>query len=597
MITLEDNSTASIWEFMNSSLDDTSDRTRPEQIVLTIVFVIYTIIGILGNALVLVSIMRIRHWSGLERAMMCFLTNLAISDFLLCLITFPATAISAIHNTWVLGIDMCWIVGFATSYLRIVSILFMMWIGVHRAFVIKYPFSKKITRRIARVISVCVWVLATIPQLTCYIGISPMHYDPNRAVCIASLLGDHIVPVMVYTLVYLVIPMGTIIGVYSLLLYIAIGAVRRTKDLTELQNDDETPRRGLSVAHRRAFGTVFAQIGGFLLCFLPFVIFVGLSKIDKDIIPTRVQVYGACSSSMSAIINPIIYMNTNKTFKRFVINLLKCRNVPTNPTSTAVASQTFRNPSALVETRVIRNSTICPVGYNQDGPRFVPTARNKLAVEGTRGYRRSKSEVANSNLLSPHVTIPSRAKTACKRITFHGFLEPECPETNQDTLYNSSSSSDSEEEVEKVVETTTLSADIPEMPQSSAPSGAGEELSSHLGGDDSRSLSSNSDTSVVFELPAVGDVQTEFCVVNSDRKGGSVSDDLPDREMACVSPVEDPQITESGKFEQCDSISSTDNQTDQSMENQKPVSQNSPLDCSPRISMNVNRLLTLKVKQ
>lgn len=190
----------------------------------------------------------------------------------------------------------------------------------------------------------------------------------------------------------------------------------------------------------------------------------------------------------------------------------------------------------------------------------------------------------------------SGAKTACKRITFHGFLEPECPETNQDTLYNSSSSSDSEEGTEKVVETTTLSADIPEMPQSSAPSGAGEELSSHLGGDDSRSLSSNSD-SVVFELPAVGDVQTEFCVVNPDIKGGTVSDDLPDREKACVSPVEDPQITESEKSEQCDSIiSSTDNQTDQSMENQKPVSQNSPLDCSPRISMNVNRLLTLKVK-
>jgi hypothetical protein len=31
--------------------------------------------------------------------MMCFLTNLAISDFMLCFITFPATAISAAHNT------------------------------------------------------------------------------------------------------------------------------------------------------------------------------------------------------------------------------------------------------------------------------------------------------------------------------------------------------------------------------------------------------------------------------------------------------------------------------------------------------------------
>ena len=43
-----------------------------------------------------------------------------------------------------------------------------------------------------------------------------MHYDKNRAVCIASLLGDHMVPVMIYTLVYLVIPMGTIIGKYLL---------------------------------------------------------------------------------------------------------------------------------------------------------------------------------------------------------------------------------------------------------------------------------------------------------------------------------------------------------------------------------------------
>ena len=38
------------------------------------------------------------------------------------------------------------------------------------------------------------------------------------------------------------------------------------------------------------------------------------------------QVYGACSSSMSAIINPLIYLNTNQTFKKFVINALKCQN-------------------------------------------------------------------------------------------------------------------------------------------------------------------------------------------------------------------------------------------------------------------------------
>ena len=47
----------------------------------------------------------------------------------------------------------------------------------------------------------------------------------------------------------------------------------------------------MSPAHRRAFGTVFAQIGAFLFCFLPFVLFVGMSAIKEDIIPKKLQVF------------------------------------------------------------------------------------------------------------------------------------------------------------------------------------------------------------------------------------------------------------------------------------------------------------------
>ncbi|XP_063692072.1 opsin-VA-like isoform X2 [Bolinopsis microptera] len=469
MITLENNETVSIWEFMNRSLDDISNRVKAEQIVLSLVFTCYTIVGIFGNALVLVSIIKIRRWSGLERAMMCFLTNLSLSDFLLCLITFPSTAISAAFNTWVMGINMCWIVGFAVSYLRIVSILFMMWIGVHRAFVIKYPFSKKITRRTARLISICVWTVATVPQLTCYLGISPMHYDADRAVCLASMISDNMLPVMVYALVFIVVPMGTIIGVYTLLLYIAINAVRRTRGLTALNNNEETPRRGMTMAHRRAFGTVFVQIGGFLLCFLPFVIFVGLSSINKDIVPAKLQVFGACCSSMSAIINPIIYMNTNKTFKKFVVNLLKCRDTPMNSSSTAVivsqchysrlstisatnrqapqgvscqktgltksnsvgdkptpvsnitVMQTFRNPSAVTDNKVIRNST-CAVEYNQNGPKFVSSSG---FLRADRGFRRSQSDATTPKSSSPQ-TNPQRVTTG--QIKIPNLQGPECVE-------------------------------------------------------------------------------------------------------------------------------------------------------------------------
>ena len=39
-----------------------------------------------------------------------------------------------------------------------------------------------------------------------------MHYDAERAVCIASMLGENMTPVMIYVAAFLVIPMGTIIG-------------------------------------------------------------------------------------------------------------------------------------------------------------------------------------------------------------------------------------------------------------------------------------------------------------------------------------------------------------------------------------------------
>merc|ERR1712176_567615 len=224
-------------------------------------------------------------------------------------------------------------------------------------------------------------------------------------------------------------------------------------------------------------------------------------------IPSRVLVYGACSSSMSAIINPIIYMNTNKTFKKFVVNLLKCKHAPNSGiTSTAVVSQcrdqytrlstnssvnsqsqvlrdlykktglaqplnastkrntlpTFRNPSAVAETRVMNNST-CAVGYNQNGPQF---NANSDTLNPDHGYRRSKSDVTvpgDPNHLHPK-TKRSRAGDAKKRITFHGFDAAECPESNENAQLSAESdgTSDSERQSDNSdLKSSLKSADSP----------------------------------------------------------------------------------------------------------------------------------------
>eukprot|EP00116_Pleurobrachia_bachei_P008608 sb/3468870/ len=52
-----------------------------------------------------------------------------------------------------------------------------------------------------------------------------------------------------------------------------------------------------------------------------------------------IQVYGACSSSISALINPVIYLYTNKSFKKFVFGFVRCKQNVNSTTTNGLFSQ------------------------------------------------------------------------------------------------------------------------------------------------------------------------------------------------------------------------------------------------------------------
>ena len=285
------------------------------------------------------------------------------------------------------------------------------------------------------------------------------------------------------------------------------------------------------------------------------------------------------------------------------------------------------------------------------------------------------------------IDFVSARKQENKRITFHGFLEPECPETNQKELSNSSSSSDDGGRTEKVVQTTTLSADISDPLQSTQHSECSVGLRGNCSAERSCSPSDNSrvssdspsskprtdnsrvssdspsskprtietrvssdspsskprtiETRVSSDSPSSKPrtIETRFSSDSpsskprtietenqltvskperehekgalflsedetvSDNSSGSELDFIGNDSVRPLSPVENPDVSESEKFEQGDRKSLMENQITHSKENELSISEkeleekNSSLDCSPRISLNVNRLLSLKVKQ
>ena len=175
-----------------------------------------------------------------------------------------------------------------------------------------------------------------------------------------------------------------------------------------------------------------------------------------------------------------------------------------------------------------------------------------------------------------------------------------------------------------MVQTTTLSANISDPPQSTQHSGSITCLVGLRRECSAKRSCSSSDDSHVFSdspvsKPCAIETENQFSVVKTDsdydkgalllskdetacdNSSGSELDFISNDAVRPLSPVERPD--ESEKFEQGDRKSLMENQIAHSKENERVISEkeldekNSSLDCSPRISLNVNRLLSLKVKQ
>ncbi|CAG4950828.1 prolactin-releasing peptide receptor-like [Colias croceus] len=120
----------------------------------------YTIIfavGIFGNALVCYAVIRNR---AMQTVTNLFITNLALSDILLCVFAVPFTPLYTFLGRWVFGGPLCHIMPYAQGCSVYISTLTLTSIAIDRFFVIIYPFKPrmKITTCIGLIIFI--WVFA-----------------------------------------------------------------------------------------------------------------------------------------------------------------------------------------------------------------------------------------------------------------------------------------------------------------------------------------------------------------------------------------------------------------------------------------------------
>lgn len=79
-------------------------RLQLHEVVIIVLYVIVFVMGLVGNLLVCVSVLRNEYMRTVTNM---FLVNLALADFLVILFCLPLTLIEDIRLTWYLGLITC----------------------------------------------------------------------------------------------------------------------------------------------------------------------------------------------------------------------------------------------------------------------------------------------------------------------------------------------------------------------------------------------------------------------------------------------------------------------------------------------------------
>ncbi|XP_077455985.1 alpha-1A adrenergic receptor [Stigmatopora argus] len=322
----------------------TLDLSAIKPVVVGLVLGVFIVFGVVGNILVILSVVCHRH---LRTVTHYFIVNLAVADLLLSSTVLPFSAVFEILERWVFGRVFCNVWAAVDVLCCTASIMSLCVISVDRYIGVSYPlrYPAIMTKRRALLAVAFLWVLSVVISIGPLFGWKePAPEDESvckiteePAYAIFSAVGSFYLPLTVVLVMYC--------RVY-------VVARRESRSLREGQkreksdsefvtlrihrgnasvSDDEALRRRTHFALRllkfsrekKAAKTLGIVVGCFILCWLPFFLVLPISSIFPVYRPPDVVFkITFWLGYFNSCINPIIYPCSNQEFKKAFQSLL-----------------------------------------------------------------------------------------------------------------------------------------------------------------------------------------------------------------------------------------------------------------------------------
>lgn len=137
-------------------------HNRVVQSIFCALYVVIFILGVFGNVLVCYVVFRNK---AMQTVTNLFITNLALSDILLCILAVPFTPLYTFLRGWVFGTVLCHLVPYAQGCSVYISTLTLTSIAIDRFFVIIYPFHPRMRITTCILIIVSIWIFSLLVTL------------------------------------------------------------------------------------------------------------------------------------------------------------------------------------------------------------------------------------------------------------------------------------------------------------------------------------------------------------------------------------------------------------------------------------------------
>ncbi|XDC78358.1 hypothetical protein R6Z07F_009531 [Ovis aries] len=280
-------------------------------VVITAVYSVVFVVGLVGNSLVMFVIIR---YTKMKTATNIYIFNLALADALVTT-TMPFQSTVYLMNSWPFGDVLCKVVISIDYYNMFTSIFTLTMMSVDRYIAVCHPVKALDFRTPlkAKIINICIWILSSSVGISAIVlGGTKVREDMEVIECSLQFPDDDyswwdlFMKVCVFVFAF-VIPVLIIIVCYTLM-------ILRLKSVRLLSGSREKDRN-----LRRITRLVLVVVAVFIVCWTPIHIFILVEALGSTAHSTAaLSSYYFCIALgyTNSSLNPILYAFLDENFKR-----------------------------------------------------------------------------------------------------------------------------------------------------------------------------------------------------------------------------------------------------------------------------------------